>query len=89
MINGNFINFMNYLGVMRQNPQQAVLNLLQQGLNNGKINQQQYSVLTSSIQNGANPNVIIQQLLNTGAVSQQDYETARQGAAAFSNNQRF
>ena len=83
MINGNFINFMNYLGVMRQNPQQAVINLLQQGVNNGKINQQQYNALASSIQNGANPNQIIQQLMNSGAVSQQDYETARPGAAMF------
>ena len=86
MINGNFINFMNYLGIMRQNPQQAVLNLLQQGVNNGRINQQQYTALASAIQNGANPNQIIQQLMSSGAVTQQDYETARQGAAMFSQN---
>lgn len=86
MINGNFIEFMRYLGVMRQNPQQAVLNLLQQGLNNGRINQQQYNSLVSGIQNGANPNDIIQQLMNSGAVTQQDYETARQGAAMFKQN---
>lgn len=83
MINGNFINFMNYLGVMKQNPQQAVLNLLQQGANNGKINQQQYNMLINAVQNGVNPNQIIQQLMSSGIASQQDYEAARQGAAMF------
>lgn len=85
MINGNFINFMNSIGVMRQNPQQIVLNLLQQGLNNGRIDQRQYNILSASIQNGSNPNTIIQQLMSTGAVSQQEYESARQNAAVFRN----
>ena len=40
------------LGVMRQNPQQAAMNLLQQGLNSGRINQQQYNAVVSGIQNG-------------------------------------
>ena len=85
MINGNFINFMNSIGVMRQNPQQIVLNLLQQGLNNGRIDQRQYNILAASIQNGSNPNTIIQQLMSTGAVSQQEYESARQDAAVIRN----
>lgn len=83
MINGNFINFMQFMGVMKNNPQQAVMTLLQQGLNQGRINQQQYNTLASSLQNGANPNMLIQQLMSSGAVSQQDYESARQGAAMF------
>lgn len=83
MINGNFINFMRFMSAMRGNPQQAAMSLLQQGLNSGKINQEQYNTLTSGIQNGADPNILIQQLMNTGAVNQQDYELARQGAQAF------
>lgn len=83
MINGNFIEFMRMIGVLRQNPQQAVMGLMQQGLNSGRINQQQYNVITTSLQNGANPNQLIQQLLNTGTVTQQDYEAARQDASMF------
>ena len=83
MVNNNYIQFMQMLGVMRQNPQQAAMNLLQQGLNSGRINQQQYKAVVSGIQNGANPNQLIQQLMNNGVVSQQDYESARQSAGLF------
>lgn len=86
MVNNNYIQFMQMLGVMRQNPQQAALNLLQQGLNSGRINQQQYNAVVSGIQNGVNPTQLIQQLLNTGAVTQQDYEAARQSAGMFNRN---
>ena len=81
MINGNFINFMSFMGAMKNNPQQAAMTLLQQGLNSGRINQQQYNTIISGLQNGASPNAMIQQLMNTGIVSQQDYELAKQGAA--------
>ncbi len=83
MINGNFIEFMRMIGVMRQNPQQAVMDLMQQGLNSGRISQQQYNAIATPLQNGANPNQLIQQLLNTGTVTQQDYEAARQNASMF------
>jgi hypothetical protein len=87
MINGNFINFLNFLGVMKGNsPQQTVMALLQQGLNSGKINQQQYNAMTSGLQNGANPNTLIQQLMGTGVVNQQDYELAKQGISNLQNN---
>lgn len=83
---GNIMNLFQIIGMTRQNPQQAVLSLLQQGYQNGSINQQQYDLIVNQLQNGANPNVIIQQMLNSGMVSQQMYESARQGAGAF--NQR-
>ncbi len=83
MVNNNYIQFMRMIGVMRQNPQKAAMDLLQQGLNSGRINQQQYNAVTSGIQNGANPNALIQQLMNSGIVSQQDYESARQDANLF------
>lgn len=83
MVNNNYIQFMQMIGVMRQNPQKAAMDLLQQGLNSGRINQQQYNAVASGIQNGANPNQLIQQLMNNGVVSQQDYESARQSAGLF------
>lgn len=83
MVNNNYIQFMQMIGVMRQNPQKAAMDLLQQGLNSGRINQQQYNAVVSGIQNGANPNQLIQQLMNNGVVSQQDYESARQSAGLF------
>lgn len=83
MINNNFIQFMQMMGVMKQNPQQAALNLLQQGMQNGRINQDQYNAVASGIQNGLNPNQIIQQMMNSGIISQNDYESARQDAAMF------
>jgi hypothetical protein len=83
MINNNFIQFMQMMGVMRQNPQQAALNLLQQGVQNGRVSQEQYNTVASGIQNGLNPNQIIQQMMNSGMISQSDYEQARQGAAMF------
>ena len=81
---GNIMNLLGILGVARQNPQQAVINLLQTGLQNGRINQQQYSLLMGQLQNGANPNMIIQQMMNSGMVNQQMYEDARQQAGKFS-----
>lgn len=83
MINNNFIQFMQMMGVMRQNPQQAALNLLQTGVQNGRISQEQYNAVASGIQNGFGPNQIIQQLMNSGIVSQSDYEMARQNASMF------
>lgn len=83
MVNNNYIQFMQMIGVMRQNPQKAAMDLLQQGLNSGRINQQQYNAVVSGIQNGANPNQLIQQLMSSGMVSQQDYEFARQNANLF------
>lgn len=83
MVNNNYIQFMQMIGVMRQNPQKAAMDLLQHGLNSGRINQQQYNAVVSGIQNGANPNQLIQQLMSSGMVSQQDYEFARQNANLF------
>lgn len=80
---GNIMNLMGILGLARQNPQQAVMNLLQAGLQNGRINQQQYNLLMGQLQNGANPNMIIQQLMNNGMVNQQMYEDARRNAQNF------
>ena len=80
---GNIMNLMGILGLARKNPQQAVMNLLQAGLQNGRINQQQYNLLTGQLQNGTNPNMIIQQLMNSGMVNQQMYEDARQNAQNF------
>ena len=80
---GNLLNMMQVIGMARQNPQQAVMSLLQQGYQNGSINPQQYNLLTNQLQNGANPGMIIQQMLNSGMVSQSQYESARQSAGAF------
>ena len=80
---GNLMNIMQILGLARQNPQQAVMNLLQTGLQNGRINQQQFDLLSGQLQNGANPTMIIQQMLNSGMVNQQMYEDARQNAGMF------
>lgn len=81
----NFGGLLQILGMARQNPQQAVMGMLQQAYNSGRINQGQFQTLSSSLTNGANPNVIIQQMLNSGVVSQQQYESARQQAASFNN----
>ena len=75
---GGIMNLIGILGMAKNNPQQAVMNLLQAGLQNGRINQQQYNLLMGQLQNGANPNMIIQQMMNTGMVNQQMYEAARQ-----------
>lgn len=80
---GNLLNMMQVIGMARQNPQQAVMTLLQQGYQNGSINPQQYNLLMNQLQNGANPGMIIQQMLNSGMVSQSQYESARQQAGAF------
>ncbi len=80
---GNLLNMMQVIGMARQNPQQAVMSLLQQGYQNGSINPQQYNLLMNQLQNGANPNMIIQQMLNSGMANQQMYESARQSAGAF------
>ena len=80
---GNVMNLFQIIGMARQNPQQAVLSILQQGYQNGSINQQQYDLMMNQLQNGANPNMIIQQMLNSGMVSQQMYESARQSAGIF------
>lgn len=80
---GNLFNMMQVIGMARQNPQQAVMNLLQQGYQNGSINPQQYNLLMNQLQNGANPGMIIQQMLNSGMVTQGQYESARQSAGAF------
>lgn len=80
---GNFLNMMQVIGMARQNPQQAVMTLLQQGYQSGSINPQQYNLLMNQLQNGANPGMIIQQMLNSGMVSQSQYESARQSAGAF------
>lgn len=77
---GNIMGLMQILGMAKSNPQQAVLTTLQQGLQSGRINQQQYNLLAGQLQNGANPTMIIQQMLNSGMVSQQQYEDARQNA---------
>ena len=80
-----FGNFAQIVGMAKSNPQQAVMSLLQQGVKNGRINQQQYNLLMNGMQNGINPNQMIQQLLNSGMVSQQQYEDARQNAGFFNN----
>ena len=80
---GNIMNVMQILGMAKQNPQQAVMATLRQGLQNGRINQMQYNMLSSQLQNGANPTAIIQQMLNSGMVNQQQYESARQSANNF------
>lgn len=80
---GNLLNMMQVIGMARQNPQQAVMSLLQQGYQNGSINPQQYNLLMNQLQNGANPGMIIQQMLNSGMVTQGQYESARQDAGMF------
>lgn len=80
---GNILNLLQILGMAKQNPQQAVMNMLEQGYQSGRINQQQYNLLQSQLQNGANPSAIIQQLMNSGMVNQQQYENARQQANMF------
>lgn len=80
---GNIMNLMQIIGMAKQNPQQAVMNILQQGFENGSINKQQYDLLMNQLQNGANPNMIIQQMLNSGMVTQGQYESARQNAGMF------
>lgn len=85
---GNIFGLMQILGMARSNPQQAVLATLQQGLQTGRINQQQYDLLAGQLQNGANPTQIIQQMLNSGMVNQQQYEEARQSAGSFGGGGR-
>lgn len=80
---GNILSMMQILGMVKSNPQQAVLATLQQGLQTGRINQQQYNLLAGQLQNGANPTAIIQQMLNSGMVNQQQYEDARQNVGMF------
>lgn len=80
---GNIMNIIQILGMARRNPQEAVAATLQQGLQNGRISQQQYNLLIGQLQNGVNPTQIIQQMLNTGMVNQQQYEEARQNAGMF------
>lgn len=80
---GNIFNLLSIIGMAKQNPQQAVMSMLQQGYQSGSINQQQYDLLMGQLQNGANPNMIIQQMLNSGMVNQQMYESARQQAGSF------
>ena len=79
----NMFGMFQFLMQARQNPQQAALSMLQQGLQSGRINQMQYNMLYGQIQSGANPNQIIQQMLNTGMINQQQYESARQNANMF------
>lgn len=80
---GNLLNMMQLIGLARQNPKQAVYTLLNNGLQNGNINKQQYDLIMSQIQNNADPNAIIQQMMNTGLINQQMYEAARQNAKNF------
>lgn len=80
---GNILNIIQILGMAKQNPQQAAMSLLEQGYQSGRINQQQYNLLQSQLQNGANPSAIIQQMMNSGMVNQQQYENARQQANMF------
>ena len=46
---GNIMNLMQIIGMARQNPQQAVMNILQQGFQNGSINKQQYDLLMNQL----------------------------------------
>ena len=78
---GNLLSMMQIIGLARQNPQQAVMTILNNGLQSGRINQQQYDLIMNQMQNGANQ--IIQQLMNTGMINQQQYESARQNAEMF------
>lgn len=76
-------NILNLLGMLRSNPSQLAMSILQQAYQQRRINPMQYQMLSNSLQNGANPNQIIQQMLNSGIVSQQDYENARQQSSQF------
>ena len=80
---GNILNLMQIIGLAKQNPKQAIMNLLNNGLQNGTVNKQQYDLIMGQIQNGANPNQIIQQMMNAGIVNQQMYEDARRNANNF------
>lgn len=71
-------NIFNLLGMLKSNPSQLAMSILQQAYQQRRINPMQFQMLSNSLQNGANPNQIIQQMLNSGMVSQQDYENARQ-----------
>ena len=85
---GNLMNIMQIMGMAKQNPQQAVMYTLQQGLQTGRINQQQYNLLAGQLQTGANPTQIIQQMMNSGMVNQQQYEAARQNAGMLNGGNR-
>lgn len=76
-------NILNLLGMLRSNPSQLAMSILQQAYQQRRINPMQFQMLSNSLQNGANPNQIIQQMLNSGIVSQQDYENARQQSSQF------
>lgn len=76
-------NILNLLGMLRSNPSQLAMSILQQAYQQRRINPMQFQMLSNSLQNGANPNQIIQQMLNSGMVSQQDYENARQQSNQF------
>ena len=76
-------NILNLLGMLRSNPSQLAMSILQQAYQQRRINPMQFQMLSNSLQNGANPNQIIQQMLNSGMVSQQDYENARQQSSQF------
>lgn len=76
-------NIFNLLGMLRSNPSQLAMTILQQAYQQRRINPMQFQMLSNSLQNGANPNQIIQQMLNSGMVSQQDYEAARQQSNQF------
>lgn len=76
-------NILNLLGMLRSNPSQLAMTILQQAYQQRRINPMQFQMLSNSLQNGANPNQIIQQMLNSGIVSQQDYENARQQSSQF------
>lgn len=78
-----FNNMFNLLGMLRSNPTQLAMSILQQAYQQRRINPMQYQMLSESLQNGTNPNQIIQQMLNSGMVSQQDYENARQQSNQF------
>ena len=78
-----FNNMFNLLGMLRSNPTQFAMSILQQAYQQRRINPMQYQMLSESLQNGTNPNQIIQQMLNSGMVSQQDYENARQQSNQF------
>ena len=76
-------NILNLLGMLRSNPSQLAMSILQQAYQQRRINPMQFQMLSNGLQNGANPNQIIQQMLNSGIVSQQDYENARQQSSQF------
>lgn len=78
-----FNNMFNLLGMLKSNPTQLAMSILQQAYQQRRINPMQYQMLSESLQNGTNPNQIIQQMLNSGMVSQQDYENARQQSNQF------